>query len=148
MTKRKIRNKKNTLPKIGKKTVHSPFEYEVYKLIKHELPRGATVEFEAEKLSYIIESEYTPDFVITKKDGTKIYIEAKGNGHQFDETVRRKMLAVKRAHPDLDIRIVFHNDGKVGRTRKDGTYMRQSDWAKRHGFPFAIRTIPKDWFKE
>lgn len=58
------------------------------------------------------------------------------------------MIAVKEAHPELDIRIVFYSDGKIGPVRKDGSCFRQSDWALKHDFKFCIRQIPKDWFRE
>src|SRR5690606_12161179 len=116
--------------------------------IKNLLPRGATVEYESERLPYSIISDYNPDFVITKHDGTKIYIEAKGNGRAFDAKVRQKMIAVKEQHPSCDIRILFYSDGKIGPKRKDGSFRRQSDWAKQHGFVFAIRNLPKEWFDE
>lgn len=142
------RKKKQTFPKIGKKYCRSNFEFQVYKGLKNLLPRGAKLDYETEKLTYTITSEYTPDFVITKKNGEKIYIEAKGNGRQFDHQVQKKMIAVKEQHPELDIRIVFYGDGKIGPTRKDGSFRKQSDWATKHGFIFAIREIPLDWFEE
>lgn len=58
------------------------------------------------------------------------------------------MKAVKEQNPDLDLRIIFYSDGKIGPKRKDGSFRRQSDWAKANGFPFAIRNVPKDWFDE
>ena len=132
--------------KIGKKVVKSDFEFQVYKALKNRLPRGATIEYETEKLKYVIEAEYTPDFVITFKDGTKLYVEAKGNGRQFDYSVQRKMRAVKDQHPDKDIRIVFYRDGKVGNKRKDGSFTKQSDWANKNGYKYSISEIPEDWF--
>ena len=147
---RKYKKNKNKtkLPKIGKRVVKNPFEYDVYKALKNLLPRGAVLEYETEKLAYYIEGDYIPDFIITKKDGSKIYIEAKGNGRAFDQKVKQKMIAVKTQHPELDIRIIFFSDGKVGSTRKDGTWMKQSDWAVKNGFPFSIRSIPEDWLDE
>lgn len=96
----------------------------------------------------MIEGEYTPDFTITTKNGKTIYIEAKGNGRQFDQRTRQKMIAVKKQNPHADIRIVFYSDGKIGPKRKDGSFRRQSDWAKAEGFLFSIRTIPEEWFEE
>lgn len=137
---------KKSKPKIGRKIVKSDFEYQVYKALKNRLPRGATIEYETEKLKYVIEAEYTPDFVITFKDGTKLYIEAKGNGRQFDQNVRKKMIAIKDQHPDKDIRIIFYRDGKVGNKRKDGSFYKQSDWAIKNGYKFSVTEIPSDWF--
>jgi hypothetical protein len=145
-----MRNKKTKtkLPRIGRRTVKNNFEYQVYKALQNILPRGATLEYETEKIPYVIEAEYLPDFIITLKDGRKIYIEAKGNGRSFDGTVRKKMTSVKRCNPLLDLRFVFFSDGKVGNVRKDGTAMRQGDWAKKEGFPFSIKEVPKDWLKD
>lgn len=58
------------------------------------------------------------------------------------------MIAVKNQHPEIDLRIVFYSDGKIGPTRKDGTWLKQSDWAVKNGFKFSIRKIPEEWFKE
>jgi hypothetical protein len=52
------------------------------------------------------------------------------------------MRAVKRCHPDLDIRFVFQQNKKC---RKGGK-MTYTDWAKRYGFPCAVGEIPKSWF--
>jgi hypothetical protein len=51
------------------------------------------------------------------------------------------MLAVKRSHPEADIRIIFMQDSKLNKKSKQ----RYSDWAARHGFPYAIAEVPKDW---
>ena len=58
------------------------------------------------------------------------------------------MIAVKEQHPDIDLRILFYSDGKVGSKRKDGSFLKQSDWATKHGFKYAIRTVPEEWFNE
>lgn len=104
-------------------------------------------EYESEKLSYTVTSNYIPDFIITTKSKKKIYVETKGNGRSFDGSSRRKMIAVKEQHPNLDIRIVFWADGKFGASRKDGTRQTQSQWAEKHNFKWSIRTIPDEWLK-
>ena len=114
----------------------------------HLEAKAVQFEYETERLEYTVEGKYTPDFIIKTKSGGKIYIETKGNGLSFDGHVKRKMIAVKKAHPELDIRILFYSDGNVGPKRKDGTRMKQSDWAKRYGFPYAIKEIPDDWLEE
>lgn len=133
--------------KIGKRTAKNDFEYKTY-LRLCELLTKRRVEYEAEKLSYSTEHHYLPDFKITTKSGKVIYLETKGNGRAFDGTVRQKMIAVKAQHPDKDIRILFFSDGEFGSKRKNGTRQRQSDWATRNGFVFAIKDIPEDWFNE
>ncbi len=106
---------------------------------------GIDFGYESEKLPYTVEGQYIPDFIVSKADGTKLYIETKGNGRSFDHATRRKMIAVKKQNPELDIRIVFYSDGKIGPKRKDGTHLKQSDWATKHGFEYAIRDIPESW---
>ena len=58
-------------------------------------------EYESEKLSYVIEAKYIPDFKVGD-----VYLEAKG---YFPSDQRRKMKAVKKANPELDIRFIFQN---------------------------------------
>lgn len=109
---------------------------------------GISFEYESEKLGYTVEGRYIPDFIIRTKSANKIYVETKGNGRSFDGPSRRKLIAVKQQHPEKDIRIVFYSDGKIGPKRKDGSFLRQSDWAVKHGFQYAIREIPDGWLAE
>lgn len=136
------RKRKNKLPKIGRKTVRSNFEYEVYKGIKNSIPKRTTVEYEVDSFRYTTTHDYIPDFSINLGGNKVIYIEAKGLGRAFDYASRNKMIAVKEQHPEADIRIVFMSD----RPFRKGGKMRPSDWAKKYGFPFAIGEIPKEWF--
>ena len=138
--------KKKYTEKLNGRTVKSDFEVDLYREIEAKLPKGATIEYETESFEYVTKHTYTPDFVIKFKDGRKLYIEAKGNGRQFDQNVRSKMVAVKDQHPDLDIFIVFYADGRIGgtRKRKSGDYYRQSEWAKRHKYPYSIKNLPKE----
>jgi hypothetical protein len=109
------------------------------------------VVYEEEDLPYTVTSVYRPDFRISfkKSDETVAYLEYKGNGRAFDGNVRRKMIAVRDQHPDKKFYIVFHSDGKIGPKRKDGSFLRQSDWATKHKFEFCIGTenIPNEWFE-
>lgn len=136
------------LPKVGKRTLKNAFELEIYKGLKNLLHPKAKLEYETEKIPYTIEHVYEPDFPITRPDGTKLYIEAKGNGRAWTSQVQRKMLEVRRQNPELDIRIIFYSDGSMGQRRKNGSFKRQSDWATEHGFKFSIRKIPKEWLDE
>lgn len=58
------------------------------------------------------------------------------------------MIAVKDQHPNLDIRFIFYSDGKIGPTRKDGTFQKQSDWSVKNNFKFAIKEVPESWYDE
>ena len=115
---------------------------------EHLKAQKVKFDYEATKIDYTVSGTYLVDFELTTKSGKTIYIETKGNGRSFDHQTRRKMIAVKQQHPELDVRIVFYSDGKIGPKRKDGTFMRQSDWAIKHGFKYAIRDIPKEWLAE
>jgi hypothetical protein len=100
------KRRKKTLPKIKNKKARSQFEYDIYKQLRQFFPRKG-LEYEADKLPYTVSFNYIPDFTITKKDGSVIYVEAKGLGRAFDAAARVKMISVKKMHPEKDIRIVF-----------------------------------------
>lgn len=89
-----------------------------------------SVKYETEKIPYVIAGHYIPDFIITTPMG-KVYIETKGH---FRPEAKRKMVAVKKQHPELDIRILFYRYSKP--------YER---WATRHGFKFAFEHLPDEW---
>jgi hypothetical protein len=60
---------------------------------------GVKYEYESTKVPYILQCNYTPDFLLPNG----VYLETKG---QLTEEDRRKMKAVKAANPELDIRFV------------------------------------------
>jgi excinuclease UvrABC helicase subunit UvrB len=95
-------------------------------------------EYEPTKLPFVVERTYCPDFYIPATD---IYIEAKG---KLDADTKVKMIAVKKAHPELDIRIVFMRGSNKLSKSSSKTYM---DWAAQHGFPAADGEIPTEWLK-
>ena len=92
-------------------------------------------EYESEKLDYVLEARYIPDFKVGD-----IYLECKG---YFKATDRRKMLAVKRCNPDLDIRLVFQAPHNKINKRSKTTYAK---WAEKNGFPWCpYYAIPREW---
>ena len=94
-------------------------------------------EYEDSSFSYVIEHKYIPDFRVGD-----IYLETKG---YFKPADRRKMLAVKKANPDLDIRLVFQAPHNKISKRSKTTYAK---WADKHGFPWcAYYAIPLSWLK-
>lgn len=98
--------------------------------------------YETEKLPYQLNLFYIPDFIITTKSGKKIYVELKG---RFDAAGRRKMAAVRVAHPDLDIRFVFYNArSKIAK----GSVMTHGEWAVKYNFPYSDKVIPQEWLDE
>jgi predicted nuclease of restriction endonuclease-like RecB superfamily len=101
------------------------------KKLERQLKRAKIFfDYESEKIPYVLARHYIPDFILHTPKG-KIYVEAKGH---FDRDAKAKMAAVKRQHPNLDIRLVFY--------RKD---KRNIKWAERHGYLFSFEKIPEDW---
>ena len=116
--------------KIGK--YKSQLESHVAKVL------GKRAKYESETISYVLPKRYIPDFVITKQDGQKIYIEVKG-WFRFED--QQKMKAVRFSNPSLDIRMYFPNDGKV-----QGSKMKNSQWCQKYSFSYSIGKIPvKEW---
>lgn len=119
----------------------SGLELDVWKqLIKK---KHLKVRYESEVLPYLVERQYNPDFIITRRNGSKIYIECKG---YFSPEDRTKMSWVLKNHPDKDIRMLFDKNNKIS-TRKNGSVYRYSDWCERRGVPYAFKTVPKEWLR-
>lgn len=101
-----------------------------------------TVEYEPDTFKYVrpaIDSRYTPDWKITTRKGTVFYIETKG---RFMKQDRDKMILMKQQHPELDIRILFQQDNKLGKL------LTHSGWARKYGFRYHIgERPPLDWFE-
>jgi len=94
--------------------------------------------YEPDKFNYVIEAKYTPDFKVGD-----VYLETKGF---FKPADRRKMLAVKKCNPDLDVRLVFQAPyNKISKNSKT-TY---ATWAEKNGFQWCpYYDIPLDWLNE
>lgn len=118
---------------IKDKKPRNKFEAEIYKQLKKA---KVSFKYESEKVSYLIAGHYVPDFVITRSDGTKIYIETKG---YFRPESKRKMVAVKKLHPSLDLRILFY---PFKSKKQEAQYIK---WAVKNGFMYAVGEVPKDW---
>lgn len=120
----------------------SEFEKKAFKALQ----KYGKVTYEGERLGYVVNRNYLPDFVVefqrpeAPDTTSRIYIETKG---YFSPADRAKMLAVKKAHPEKDIRLIFLANNKLHK----GTETRYADWAEKNGFPFAIFSIPKEWFR-
>ena len=97
---------------------------------------GVDYEYEPTKVSYQIQHNYSPDFLLNNG----IYLETKG---YWDAADRRKMKAVKEQNPDLDIRMVFQAPyNKISKKSKT-TYAK---WCEKHDIPWtAWHNIPIEW---
>lgn len=105
---------------------------------------GAEVEYEnaRRRLAYVQPSKsrsYLPDFTFKT---SPIIIEAKG---RLTRDEREKLLLIKRSNPEVDLRLVFMRDNKLSRKPRS---LRYSSWAEKHGFPFAVGSVPKEWLDE
>lgn len=125
-------------------TYKSQFEVEVakelYRIDKSKGKPSFKFSYEPDKITYVLENNYNPDFKIEKPNGETLYIEVKG---LFDRADRRKMLAVKTQHPDIRVCILFLRDNKLDK-RYDTRY---SDWARKNGFEYAVGEIPDGWLE-
>ena len=97
---------------------------------------GVSYEYESTKIPYTIQHNYNPDFLLPNN----IYLETKG---YWDAKDRRKILAVKKADPSIDLRMVFQAPyNKISKQSKT-TY---AQWCERHDIPWtSFHNIPLDW---
>jgi predicted nuclease of restriction endonuclease-like RecB superfamily len=102
------------------------------KIARQLTKANATFKYESEKIPYVLAGHYIPDFIISTSLG-KIYIETKG---YFRPEAKRKMVAVKRQHPELDIRLVFYKRSKA-----------YEKWAIKNGFKYSFEHIPEEWLQ-
>lgn len=93
--------------------------------------------YETQQIPYILARTYNPDFIMTDYG---FVIECKG---LLDRDSKAKMLAVKKQHPELDIRFVFMRADK----RIPGTKQTHAQWAERNGFKYAEGVAPEEWFR-
>jgi Phage endonuclease I len=107
--------------------LRNQFEKSVYRQLKRS---QISFKYESKKVPYVIAGHYTPDFVLTTPLG-EVIIETKGYLRPED---KRKLIAVKRCNPRLDIRLLFYENRP-----------KQIKWAERNGFRYAIEKVPRDW---
>lgn len=112
---------------IKKKEPRNKFEKKLYdQLKKSKVP----FKYESTRIPYVIAGHYIPDFIIDTVRG-KVYVEAKG---YFRPEHKRKMAAVKRQHPEIDLRILFY-----------AHKVKDIKWAEKNGLKYAISVIPEEW---
>lgn len=137
------RGRRNTIKTTkGSITTRSKFESrQILDLEQQEIAYS----YESEKISYLPIPKwrtYLPDIILTKKDGSKMYIEVKG---YFTTADRMKHLSIHRHNPELDIRFLFQkHDNKIYKGSKT-TY---SEWCTKQGFKWANDRIPANWIEE
>ena len=97
---------------------------------------GVSYEYESCKVPYTIQHHYHPDFILPNH----VHLEAKGYWSAPD---RRKIAAVKKDNPELDLRMVFQAPyNKISKGSKT-TY---AIWCEKHDIPWtSFQDIPLDW---
>ena len=135
---KKVTKKNNSKWVAKKHGFKSGLEENISKQIED---RGIEVQYESEKVAYTIpasEHTYNPDFKLPNG----IRVETKG---RFVLADRKKHLLVKEQNPNLDIRFVFSNSKNKINKKSKTTY---GDWCDKHGFKYADKVIPDEWFLE
>ena len=107
--------------------MRNKFEKRIYDTLKK---KKIKFKYESERIPYLIAGHYVPDFILHTRSG-KLYIETKG---YFRPEAKRRMAAVKKLNPKLDIRILFYSFSKSS-----------IKWCEKYNFPYAIGDIPEDW---
>ena len=97
---------------------------------------GVTYEYESKRVSYTIQHNYCPDFVLPNH----VHLETKG---YWDAADRRKIKAVKKDNPELDLRMVFQSPfNKISKKSKTTYAM----WCEKHDIPWtSFHNIPLEW---
>lgn len=110
------------------------FEYETIKLV-YEKPVRSGLCKECGKKKVVKLATYTPDFII---NNGKTLIEYKG---RLTQTDRAKLLAVRRANPERDLRLLFGSDNRLVKNSDK----RYSTWCVDNGIDYAIGVPPAGW---
>lgn len=114
-----------------KPKLKNKFEGKIFEALEKKRVR---FKYEGKRLPYLIAGHYLPDFPIELPTGDWIYLETKG---YFRPDAKRKLVAVKKLNPTIDIRLIFYAH-------------REKDirWAERYGFKWCVQEIPDEWFYE
>ena len=121
------------MTKKKKRTFRSKLEEQVADLLDQlKVP----YEYETYQVAYTIMHHYNPDFILPNG----IYLESKG---YWDAKDRRKILAVVKDNPDIDLRMVFQAPFNKISKKSRTTY---AQWCEKHGIKWAaVHAIPIDW---
>ncbi|MGH7240284.1 MAG: hypothetical protein ACREHG_09530 [Candidatus Saccharimonadales bacterium] len=112
-----------------RRRLRNNFEKRIERVLKR---KKVSFKYESEKIPYVIAGHYIPDFIVETNLG-KIYLETKGH---FRPEAKRKMAAVKRQHPEMDIRILFYSHK-----------IKDIKWCEKNHIKYAIDKIPDDWLE-
>lgn len=101
---------------------------------------------QAEKVPYVIEHNYTPDFELSN-----ILIESKGRFREPAEAAKYKHIRTSLEGSGRELIFVFYNPSTpmpFARKRKDGTKQSHAEWAEKNDFRWYTVETVKELFKE
>jgi|TARA_Y100000015_G_C2388848_1_gene88989 hypothetical protein len=135
-----VRPKEKNVPK----GYDSKWEHKLHTTILKEW------EHHSDKISYVVEHEYEPDFVKII-DGKVILLEAKGRFWDYAEY--NKYVWIRKAFEEMveDYELVFlfsspYSPMPQAKRRKDGTKRTHAEWAEKNNFKwYSEDTLPKEW---
>ena len=97
---------------------------------------GVKYEYESTKVPYVIQHNYTPDFILPNG----VWLEAKG---YWDSKDRKKIKSVIQQNPDIDLRMVFQAPFNTISKKSKTTY---AQWCDKLGIKCtSFANIPLDW---
>jgi hypothetical protein len=114
----------------GIKFTYETYSYEYDEMLRKNMARCG----ECGSTELIRTGWYTPDFFLDNG----VIIETKG---RFTAADRRKHIAVREAHPELRIVMLFMRDNKIH--KNSNTYY--SDWCMSHDIEYAIGHPLQEW---
>jgi len=105
-------------------------------MFRSKLEEKVAYEYESTKLCYVIQHHYSPDFILPNGR----ILECKG---YWDSADRRKIRAVIKDNPDIDLRMVFQDPYKRISKKSKTSY---AQWCDRYDIKWcAYHDIPIDW---
>lgn len=93
------------------------------------------LEFHTKKVPYVIEHNYSPDFIYTTDDGIEFLIEVKGYFQDSSETQKYKWIVKSLEEHQILVLVLENPETKLHwlKVRKDGTKMTMREWAEKQG---------------
>lgn len=121
-----------------KKTSENKYRSKLEESVAQDLEnKKVSYMYEWDWINYTVTRKYKPDFLLPNQ----IHVEVKGYFRSADQ---RKHRAIKKQHPEIDLRFVFQNVN----ARVQGSQMTCAEWCNKYNFLYAEGVIPKQWIKE
>ena len=119
----------------GERLYPSCFERDVCEAVRDWIQPRDRVNAKRVRIPYTISADYVPDIVLPNG----IHVEVKG---YFPLADRRKIEAVIRCNPDLDLRMVFSDPWT-----RQGNMVAPIAWCEKRGVTWAAYAVPREWLE-